>query len=302
MALITNVEPVHIAFFESVVEIAEAKAEIFRGMEADGVAVLNRDHALFHLLRERALAAGLTRILGFGYHPEADARALDHDMDETGSRVRASILGREIEYRVSLPGRHWIANSLAVLAAVAALEADLEKAAESLGGLAPLRGRGERRDLKVPGGGCALIDDSYNASPTSMKAAFEVLATSRVGGGAAGGSGRRIAVLGDMLELGAAAPALHARLAAPLRRLGIDLVFTCGEAMSALHEALPKAMRGGHAADSKALTPLVAAALGAGDVVLVKGSLGSRMGLLVQAISAIDSRNETPPPRAADGG
>ncbi len=142
VAVITNVEPAHIAFFQSVAEIAEAKAEIFAGMSGDGIAVLNRDHALFHLLRERAVAAGLTRIIGFGRHPEADVRALAHNHDEAGSEVRAAVLGQEIDYRISIPGLHWVANSLAALAAVAAVEADVTRAAAELGRLRPLKGRG----------------------------------------------------------------------------------------------------------------------------------------------------------------
>jgi UDP-N-acetylmuramoyl-tripeptide--D-alanyl-D-alanine ligase len=291
-AVITNVEPAHIEFFASVTEIAEAKAEIFQGMEPEGVAILNRDHALFHLLRERALFAGLERVVGFGRHGEAEAKALAYSLEESGTRVRASILGRDLDYFVSLPGLHWVSNSLAVLATVAVLEADLEKAAATLGELRPLKGRGARVTLGLPGGTFELIDDSYNANPTSMRAAFQTLATTRVSEGA-----RRVAVLGDMLELGAEAEAHHARLAGPLESLGIDLVFTCGAAMSVLHDALPKAMRGGHTPDSRALAPLVSGALRPGDAVLVKGSLGSRMALVVEAFEAI----ETDPPRAANG-
>jgi UDP-N-acetylmuramoyl-tripeptide--D-alanyl-D-alanine ligase len=151
VAVITNVEPAHIAFFDSVAEIAEAKAEIFAGMSGDGIAVLNRDHALFHLLRERAVAAGLTRIIGFGRHPEADVRALAHSHDETGSEVQAAVLGQEIAYRISIPGLHWVANSLATLAAVAAVEGDVARAAAELGRLSPLKGRGTRSTQTLPG-------------------------------------------------------------------------------------------------------------------------------------------------------
>jgi len=292
VAIITNVEPAHIAFFTSVTEIAEAKAEIFDGVIEDGTAVLNRDHALYHLLRERAEAAGVAHIVGFGRHPDAEVRALETEIGPDLSRVRAAVSGTELEYRLPLPGAHWVANSLAVLAAVAALGADLGTAAEALGRLAPLKGRGQHFTPALPGGSFLLIDDSYNANPTSMRAAFQVLARAK-----AAEPARRIAVLGDMLELGADAEALHARLATPLAGLGIDLVFTCGPHMAALHEALPKAMRGGHTADSGSLAPLVTAALQPGDAVLVKGSAGSRMGPVVEALQSI----ETEPPRAANG-
>jgi len=292
VALITNVEPAHIAFFSSVTEIAEAKAEIFDGVIDDGIAVLNRDHALYHMLRERAEVADISRIIGFGRHPEAEVRALEADLGPNESRVRAVVLGAELDYKLSLPGAHWVANSLAVLAAVAAVSADLSTAATALGRLAPLKGRGQRLSPALPGGSFLLIDDSYNANPTSMRAAFQVLAQATVAKRA-----RRIAVLGDMLELGEDTEARHARLAAPLSAHGIDLVFTCGPAMAALHDALPKAMRGGHTADSRALASLVTGALKPGDTVLVKGSLGSRMALVVDALQSI----ETDPPRAANG-
>ncbi len=292
IAVITNVEPAHIAFFSSVTEIAEAKAEIFEGVIEGGTAVLNRDHALFHLLRERAESAGIEHIVGFGRHPEAEVRALEVDLGPGESRVRAMVLGSELDYRLSLPGSHWVANSLAVLAAVAAVGADLATAAEALGRLEPLKGRGQRFTPELPGGSFLLIDDSYNANPTSMRAAFQLLAQATVVEGA-----RRIAVLGDMLELGDESEAHHARLAGSLVAQGIDLVFTCGPAMAALHEALPKAMRGGHTGDSSALAPLVSGALAPGDAVLVKGSAGSRMGLVVEALKSI----ETDPLRAANG-
>ena len=292
VAVVTNVEPAHIAFFSSVTEIAEAKAEIFQGVTEDGTAVLNRDHALYHLLRERAISAGIEEIVGFGRHPEAEVRALEVSLEATESRVRAKVLDKELDYRLSLPGSHWVANSLAVLAAVAAVGADPAKAAEALGGLEPLKGRGQRFTPALPGGSFLLIDDSYNANPTSMRAAFQVLAQTPVSEGA-----RRIAVLGDMLELGDESEARHARLASSLTALGIDLVFTCGPEMSALHEALPKALRAGHTADSGALAPLVTGALAPGDAVLVKGSAGIRMGRVVEALQAI----ETDPPRAANG-
>ncbi len=292
VAVITNVEPAHIAFFDSVAEIAEAKAEIFAGMSDDGIAVLNRDHALFHLLRERAVAAGLNRIIGFGRHPEADVRALAHSHDEMGSEVRAAVLGQEIDYRISIPGLHWVVNSLGALAAVAAVEGDVARVANELARLKPLKGRGERSTQTLPGGTFELIDDSYNANPSSMKAAIQVLSGITVAKGA-----RRVAVLGDMLELGDEAEAHHARLARPLERAAVDLVFTCGPAMNSLHEALPKAMRGGHTPDSRGLAPLVAGFLAPGDAVLVKGSLGSRMSLVVETLKSI----EADPPRAVNG-
>ena len=293
VAIVTNVEAAHIAFFDSVAEIAEAKAEIFEGMAHGGVAVLNRDNPLFIVLVERAEQAGLTDIIPFGRHPEAEARLIACSLGEAGSSVTADIRGQEVSYDLSLPGAHWVMNSLAVLAGVAAVGADLEPAADALAGLTPLQGRGERHQVSIDGGDFLLIDDSYNANPTSMRSAFAVLARCEPGPG-----GRRIAVLGDMLELGEEARALHVRLAVALEAAGIDLVFTCGPHMAALHQALPANRRGVHAADSHALAPLVAGAVRAGDVVLVKGSLGSRMAVLVSALRDVEPGLA----RAANGG
>ncbi|MGF1629669.1 MAG: UDP-N-acetylmuramoylalanyl-D-glutamyl-2,6-diaminopimelate--D-alanyl-D-alanine ligase [Kiloniellaceae bacterium] len=292
VAIITNIEPAHIGNFTSITEIADAKAEIFEGMDANGTAVLNRDNALFHHLCTKAEDAGITRILSFGRHQEADARLLDCSLHATCSAVTASIRGREIDYCLAMPGSHWVMNSLAVLAAVGAAGADVVKAAAQFANLKPLKGRGERHAVETPAGTFHLIDDSYNANPTSMRAAFEVLGRASLGNG-----GRRIAVLGDMLELGAQSEEMHARLADPLQAAGIDLVFTCGTGMSALHDKLPEAQRGAHAADSKALAGLLCQAVQPGDSLLVKGSLGSRMAVVVEALVALGK----PAPKAANG-
>ena len=282
VALITNVEAVHIEYFDSVEQIADAKAEIFDGVMPDGTAVLNRDNPHFEHLAGRARAGGVSRIIGFGSDDRAEARPIDCALNATGSRVTARILGRRVDYSVSLPGAHWVINSLAVLATVAAVEADVSAAAEQLGRLTPLKGRGERHHIEFPGGTFLLIDDSYNANPTSMRAAFEVLGRAPIGP-----RGRRIAVLGDMLELGRQSTNLHAGLSGALREAGIDLVFSCGPDMAALDAALPPTMQGAHVADSQSLTPKVIAGLTDGDAVLVKGSLGSRMGLVVEALKGL---------------
>jgi UDP-N-acetylmuramoyl-tripeptide--D-alanyl-D-alanine ligase len=292
VAIITTVQPVHLAHFRNVLEIADAKAEIFEGMTAQGVAVLNRDHPLFANLTERARACGVTRFLTFGRHPEADVRLVDCSLHATCSAVEALVRGTPIEYCLSLPGEHLVINSLGVLTVVAALGEDVVKAAKALSGLAPLKGRGERHEIALPDGAFLLIDESYNANPTSVKAAVAVLGRATVGAG-----GRRIAVLGDMLELGPAARALHLGLAKPLVDSGSDLVFTCGSEMAALHEALPPKMRAQHAPESQALAALVAAAVRPGDAVMVKGSLGSRMAVVVEALKSLGAA----PLRVANG-
>ncbi len=290
VAIITTIAAVHMAHFDTVMDIAEAKAEIFAGMSG-GVAVLNRDNPFFPVLVVNAYAAGVGRIISFGAHPEAQVRLLALKPGSAGSTVAAQLEGREIHYRLGVSGRHWALNSLAVLAAVSALGADTDAAAAALADLAAPKGRGRRHHITILDGSFELIDDSYNASPTSMRAAFEILSASEPGP-----SGRRIAVLGDMLELGPDSPRLHAALADPLRAGRIDLVFTSGSFMAELHEALPAAMRGGHAANSDALVPILVPAIRPGDVVIVKGSFGSRMSKVIDALLALDQM-----PHAANG-
>jgi UDP-N-acetylmuramoyl-tripeptide--D-alanyl-D-alanine ligase len=279
VAVITTVESVHLENFASQSDIAAAKAEIFDGVEAGGVAVLNRDNPHFAFLAGRALARGIARIIGFGGNPEADVRLIHCAVNSSSVGVTAEYEGKVITYRVGAAGRHWAMNSLAVLGAVAALGGNVAEAAMALGDLTPLQGRGQRHKIEIPGGAIELIDDSYNASPVSMRAAFETLGNAYPGAG-----GRRIAVLGDMLELGSSARQMHVDLLPHLVAAGIDLVFTTGALMAALDEALPPMMRAGHEAQSRALTPRVLAALRPGDVVLVKGSYACRMGAVVDAL------------------
>lgn len=289
VAVITTIEAVHLEFFDSVAAIAEAKAEIFAGLADNGVAVLNRDNAYFALLAAIAAEQGAKRILGFGADPDADARLVATDIDDDGSDVTAEVDGHTLHYRLNAPGRHRVINSLAVLAAVAGLGANIEAAAAALGDVAIARGRGRRHRVNTATGSYVVIDDSYNASPASMRAAFDVL-----GNAQPEGSGRRIAVLGDMLELGAEAPRLHAALARNLETDGVDQVFTSGELMSALDAALPAHMRSAHEATPEKLLPLVLNAVQAGDVVLVKGSLGSRVGPIAEALMQGADENSEP--------
>lgn len=283
VAAVTTVEAVHIENFASVEDIADAKAEIFAGLEPGGAAVLNRDNPHFDRLVQRAGEAGVGRIVAFGRSPAADARLIAADEDDLGSRIEADVLGTRLSFRVGVPGSHWAGNSLCVLACAALLGADITAAAAALADLRPPKGRGQRTRVRLKSGDFELIDDSYNASPPSMRASFEVLGRSRPGAG-----GRRIAVLGDMLELGSDSALLHAGLAPALIENRIDKVYTAGPMSTFLRDALPPSMRGGHAASSAELAPLLAAAVGAGDVVAIKGSAGSRMRLVVDALLALD--------------
>jgi UDP-N-acetylmuramoyl-tripeptide--D-alanyl-D-alanine ligase len=196
------------------------------------------------------------------------------------STVQARIFGADVVYKIGSPGRHIVMNSLAVLAAAKLMGADLALAALALGDLRPPQGRGAKQMLHAPGGQITLIDESYNANPASMRAAIENL-----GRMALKGRGRRIAVLGDMLELGTTGPELHRALAGALDQHGIDLVFLCGPLMRHLWDALPSEQKGAYAPNAAALEAHLLDALHADDVVTVKGSLGSKMGPLVKALT-----------------
>lgn len=279
VALITTIEPVHIEYFKNIEAIADAKAEIFSGVVPGGAAILNRDNAQFGRLAAAARAAGIEQIVGFGADEKSEARLLNVTLDANSSAVRASVLGEEIAYRLGTPGRHVVDNSLAVLAAVKLMGADLARAAKALGDLQPPKGRGQQIRLDLGPGAAVLIDESYNANPASMRAAIEVLGRLPVGP-----SGRRIAVLGDMLELGDEAEALHESLAAAIQAAGIDLVFCSGPLMQALWQALPPARRGGYAESAARIEPEVLAALRPGDAVMIKGSNASRMHMIVASL------------------
>jgi UDP-N-acetylmuramoyl-tripeptide--D-alanyl-D-alanine ligase len=279
VAIVTAVEPVHLEFFGTLEKIADAKAEIFLGVEPGGAAVLNRDNAQYARLEKAAEVAGVSRVVTFGEHEQADARLLRVSLQPESSTVEARILGAPVTYKLGAPGRHIVLNSLAVLAASSLVGADLALAALALATLKPPVGRGARETLRVPGGSALLIDESYNANPASVAAAIALLGQAPIGK-----RGRRIAVLGDMLELGPAGPDLHRGLAAPLKAANVDLVFCSGPLMRALWEALPSNHKGGYAETAAALEADVVRAIRDGDVVMVKGSLGSKMGPIIKAL------------------
>jgi UDP-N-acetylmuramoyl-tripeptide--D-alanyl-D-alanine ligase len=280
VAIVTTVEPVHLEFFGTTDKIAEAKAEIFAGLEPGGVAVLNRDNAHYDLLERRAREHS-ARIISFGRHENADVRPEVWSLDADGTDIAVHIGGRRIAYRVGAPGAHLAQNSLAVIAALDALGADVERAVPALAEMRAAKGRGERREIAVPGGSILLIDESYNANPASMRSALAAMAAvprTRYS--------RRIAVLGDMLELGEDGPALHVALNDPVDAAEVDLVFACGHNMQQLFKALPAARKGTWAEKSEGIAEALAQTVRAGDVVMVKGSLGSRMAPLVDLLIA----------------
>ncbi|MGH6924548.1 MAG: UDP-N-acetylmuramoylalanyl-D-glutamyl-2,6-diaminopimelate--D-alanyl-D-alanine ligase [Propylenella sp.] len=278
VAVVTTVAPVHLAFFDSEAAIAEAKAEIFEGLEHDGVAVLNRDNQWFDLLSKRAVAQG-ARIVSFGEHASADVRLNHTALGADGAEIEALVAREPIAYRLGAPGRHLVQNSLAVLAAAHALGADIARMAPALAAFRAPKGRGERLRLRHTSGPFTLIDESYNANPASMRAALALLGQTKPEG-----QGRRIAVLGDMRELGDAGPALHRGLLPAVEEAHADTVFLAGPLMEGLWRDLPESRRGAYAASAAELPPILLEAVGPGDVVMVKASLGTELGPVVEAL------------------
>ena len=279
VALITTVGAAHIEHFDSEADIARAKAEIFAGLIDDGVAIIPRDNQHYPLLAEAA--AGFTQIDFSLSDATAKVHAVQTHLHPTCSCVTAHIGAQEVTFKVGTAGEHHVANSLAVLAAVQQAGGDLALAALSLADNQGLSGRGMRHQLQFPDGTLTLIDESYNANPSSMRAALTTLGlTPRLG------RGRRIAVLGDMAELGEAAASLHADLAETVERADIDLVVTCGPLMQHLHEHLPPGRMGPHFKTKEDVVALLARDLRTDDVVMVKGSNASGMGQVVSALLA----------------
>ena len=279
VALITTVAPVHLENFGSVEEIADAKAEIFSGVVEGGVAIIHRDVPTYERLRARAEASPARYVLTFGEHPEADARLESIESEPDGSMVVARIIGQRIAFRLGAPGRHLAVNALGVLLAAQAAGIETHSAAISLGRFSAGQGRGARSVLHAPDGEFTLIDESYNANPTSMRAALALL-----GSTPPGREGRRIAVVGDMRELGPDAAQLHEALSEDLLDNAVDLLFAAGPLSHGLFSKMPAEAQGLWGETAAAIEEPLAETIRAGDVVMVKGSNASRMGPLVAAL------------------
>jgi len=269
VALVTTIAAAHLEFFGSCEAIADAKSEIFESLVPGGAALIPSDSPYAERLAARAQQAQLSRIVRFG--GTGDAKLLSITLDGEGMRLKADILGQAVDCLVGAPGEHIAMNAVAALASVALVDGDVLNAAAALKNFTALEGRGARFESH----GVAVIDESYNANPASMAAALKLLGQAR---------GRKLAVLGDMLEMGESGPALHAALAEPIDVANTDLVFASGPQMKALWDALPQKRRGAYAETSAALAPKLTAVLEPGDTVLVKGSLGSRMSVIVEAL------------------
>ncbi|MEN9754708.1 MAG: hypothetical protein RLZ07_1090 [Pseudomonadota bacterium] len=279
VALITTVEAVHIENFPNVEAIADEKSALFLGLEDGGTAIINRDNAHYERIWTHASRSKAGRVLSFGENPFADIRLAGLKGDAEGSDIVAEINGVALSYRLGSPGKHLALNSLGILAACLAVGADLEAAALALADVKPPQGRGSRLAWGEGDRRITLIDESYNANPTSMRAAFALLAQTQIGE-----RGRRIAIVGDMLELGRDAEALHAGLVDSIEDHQIDCVYACGPLMRALFDALPKTKQGGWFENSRLLAASITDAIHAGDAVMIKGSNGSRMREVVDAL------------------
>lgn len=280
VALVTAIAPAHIEFFASVEAIADAKGEIFGGLEPRGTAIIPFDSPYRDRLIGHALAAE-ANVLTFGVGEGADVRATNVFAQADATRASVVLPGATLQLRIGQPGAHWLSNGLAVIAAVHALGADVGVAALALADLAGLPGRGARVRVAVAGGEASIIDESYNANPTSMRATLAVLAQA---------TGRRLAVLGAMRELGAASDALHAELAESIAAADVAIALLVGDGMQPLARALAGLLEGSlevrHVADVAAATAELADVIRAGDTVLVKGSNSVGLSALVAGLSA----------------
>ena len=282
-ACVTTVGPVHIeAFADGEAGVAAEKAAIFEGLADDGVAIFNADVAFAAVLEAGARRTG-ARIATFGSGAGCDARLIDFQPHDTGARVRAELFGRTIDFQLAQSGFHWGLNSLCVLLMLDALDVSLDTALAALSEFQPLAGRGQTLIVNAPGGAFTLIDESYNANPLSMAAGFRSLGARPL----PATGGRRVVVLTDMLELGDQSEALHEGLAGPIEAAGLDLVHAAGPEMKRLYDDLPGSRQGLWRETAAELAAEAAMLVGPGDIVMVKGSNGSRATMIAKALAAL---------------
>ena len=289
-ACVTTVGPVHIeAFADGEAGVAREKAAIFQGLAPGGTAVANGDVAFAGVLAEAARAAN-ARLVVFGTLAGHDARLVDFRPDAEGATVVAELFGKPLQYRLAQSGAHWGLNSLCVLAMLDALDVPLEMGLQALVEFQPLAGRGQTRQVALADGAFTLIDESYNANPLSMATGFKSL-------GARPATGRRVVVLTDMLELGDQSRSLHEGLTGPIDAAGLDLVHAAGPQMRWLYDALPASRRGLWRQTAAELAAEADLLVAPGDVVMVKGSNGSKASLVAQALADLQGRDTAPATR-----
>ncbi|MCT4683296.1 MAG: UDP-N-acetylmuramoyl-tripeptide--D-alanyl-D-alanine ligase [Roseicyclus sp.] len=292
VAVVTTVAPAHLEAFGVIEGIAHEKAAIYDGLGDGGIALAHADVETAGILFDKARACG-ANLIRFGEAEGAEARLIEAQLSDSATVIRADLHGQERLFRIGAPGRHYAMNALIALAAAEAAGADPTEAALALSGWTPFDGRGTRERItlsETDALAIELIDDAFNATPASVAAALEVLAATDPQG-----RGRRIAVLGDMLELGPTGPALHAAIADHPAMARITPVHTVGPLMAHLHAALPGALRGLHAESADEMVAALPATLVPGDVLLLKGSKGIKVSRVVDALrklgqSAADHR------------
>ncbi|ODT79291.1 MAG: hypothetical protein ABS76_20770 [Pelagibacterium sp. SCN 64-44] len=280
VAVITSIAPAHLEKLGSLENIARAKAEIFEGLEPGGAAVINADHPQINLLLEAAAAAGITRIVTFGFARGADWQILDPT--SAADHSFATILQGEARYELALgvAGRHMLSNACAALAVAHLAGIEPEVALQALAGFGAQPGRGARRVLGQADRALLLIDESYNANTASVAAALDVFSAVEAPGG------RKVVVLGDMLELGEEAAALHAGLAEAVRASGAGRVHLVGRHVGALAAALPPGLVASHSPTAEQAEDVIVGDLAYGDAVMIKGSNGVGLARIVNAIAA----------------
>lgn len=301
VAIITTVEAVHLAAFRNIAGIAREKGSIVEGLEPGGAVVLNRDTGTYPVLLAAARRAGV-RPIRFGTTGRPEYRLLDVRVEGSVTCAAATAGGRTFYYRLGAPGRHLAMNALGVLAAVEAVGGDVGRAAIALGHWQTPEGRGARWKVALgpdgADGAITVIDESYNANPAAMAAALEVLAgVAPEDGFGRVSRGRRIAFLGDMLELGPQEQMLHANLARVPALARVTTVHCAGTRMRALYDALPGGQRGEWFPDAEAMAAKVRRLVDAGDIAMVKGSNGSRV---AQVVAALKRLGEARPADAAE--
>ena len=279
IAMVTLIAAAHLGHFHDLDEIADAKAEIFEGVEPDGHALINRDDERWKRLEKRARALGIEQVSGYGEHARSQFKIIDFSGHAAGSTFVARIAGKDHPVQLGASGRHMAQNAMAAISAAHLAGADIKGAIVALADLSAGDGRGRQHRLRHRRGAFTLIDESYNANPASMRAAIDLLAAAPIGEG-----GRRIAVLGDMLELGDHSAAEHAGLAGSLMAAGIDKAFLCGSEMAALEGKLRETMLVEYAASVDVLEPMVLAAVKPGDVLMLKSSNGIGFARIVKAL------------------
>jgi len=280
VAIITNIAAAHIGAFDTIEDIARAKAEIYSGITPGGHALINHDDKRYLLLRDLAEEASINNLLSFGTKRGSDIWLRELYQNDEGSKLSVRINGTDMEYSINVPGEHMAMNSLAVLGAAYLVDADIEKTLDAMNKVEVADGRGTRYQIGGSGAmGITVIDESYNANPASMEAGLLML-----GNFATVRTKRRIAVLGDMLELGNQSRKLHEELARPISAAKVDLVFLMGQEMEHLAGILPKDKLGGHFTSVDALVDALKIVMKPGDVVMLKASNSMRFSSVVQKI------------------